>query len=76
MLVLTRKKGESIQIGEDIEITVAAISGDQVRIGINAPKHIEIHRKEVYLDIQRENADASLNIAGLFNLLSNTKKDK
>jgi carbon storage regulator len=76
MLVLTRKKGESIQIGEDIEITVAAINGDQVRIGINAPKHIEIHRKEVYLDIQRENADASLNIAGLFSLLSNTKKDK
>jgi carbon storage regulator len=73
MLVLTRKKGESIQIGEDIEITVAAINGDQVRIGINAPKHIEIHRKEVYLDIQRENTDASLNIAGLFSLLSNTK---
>jgi carbon storage regulator len=74
MLVLTRKKGESIQIGEDIEIIIAAVNGDQVKIGINAPKHIEIHRKEVYLDIQNENAEASTSIAGLFNLLSNSKK--
>jgi carbon storage regulator len=76
MLVLTRKKGESIQIGNDIEITIAAINGDQVKIGINAPKHIEIHRKEVYLDIQKENAEASNNIAEIMGLLSNVKKEK
>jgi carbon storage regulator len=60
MLVLTRKLKESIQIGDDIEITVLAIQGDQVKLGINAPKHVEIHRKEVYLAIQKENSEASL----------------
>jgi carbon storage regulator len=60
MLVLTRKLKEAIQIGDDIEITVLAIHGDQVKLGINAPKHIEIHRKEVYLAIQKENSEASL----------------
>ncbi|GMB09131.1 carbon storage regulator CsrA [Thermolongibacillus altinsuensis] len=60
MLVLTRKLKEVIQIGDDIEITVLAINGDQVKLGINAPKHIEIHRKEVYLAIQKENSEASL----------------
>jgi carbon storage regulator len=60
MLVLTRKLKEAIQIGDDIEITVLAISGDQVKLGINAPKHVEIHRKEIYLAIQKENSEASL----------------
>jgi carbon storage regulator len=60
MLVLTRKLKESIQIGDDIEITVLAISGDQVKLGISAPKHVEIHRKEIYLAIQKENSEASL----------------
>jgi carbon storage regulator len=60
MLVLTRKLKESIQIGDDIEITVLAISGDQVKLGINAPKNVEIHRKEIYLAIQKENSEASL----------------
>jgi carbon storage regulator len=59
MLVLTRKLKEAIQIGDDIEITVLAIQGDQVKLGINAPKHVEIHRKEVYLAIQAENSAAS-----------------
>jgi carbon storage regulator len=59
MLVLTRKLKEAIQIGDDIEITVLAISGDQVKLGINAPKHVEIHRKEIYLAIQKENSEAS-----------------
>ncbi|AJO24000.1 carbon storage regulator CsrA [Weizmannia coagulans] len=75
MLILSRKKGESIQIGDDIEITIAAIHGDQVKIGINAPKHVEIHRKEVYLDIQEENANAAKNIEGLLHLLAQSKKD-
>jgi carbon storage regulator len=60
MLVLTRKLKEAIQIGDDIEITVLAIQGDQVKLGIDAPKHVEIHRKEVYLAIQAENSAASL----------------
>lgn len=58
MLVLTRKKNEHIQIGEDISISILAIEGEQVKIGINAPRHIDIHRKEVYLAIQQENAQA------------------
>ncbi|AJH78447.1 carbon storage regulator CsrA [Heyndrickxia coagulans] len=74
MLILSRKKGESIQIGDDIEITIAAIHGDQVKIGINAPKHVEIHRKEVYLEIQKENANAAKNIEGLLHLLAQSKK--
>ncbi|MBS4223189.1 carbon storage regulator CsrA [Lederbergia citrea] len=75
MLVLTRKKGESIQIGEEIEITITSIKGDQVKIGINAPKNVEIHRKEVWLDIQNENTAASEEVAGLFTILSKAKKD-
>ncbi|HHY74188.1 MAG TPA: carbon storage regulator CsrA [Bacillus bacterium] len=59
MLVLTRKINQSIQIGENVELTILAIDGDQIKIGINAPKHIEIHRKEVYLAIQEENTLAS-----------------
>lgn len=55
MLVLTRKQKEAIQIGDDIEIVVLSIDGDQVKIGIHAPKSIEIHRQEVYLEIQKEN---------------------
>lgn len=69
MLVLTRKTGESIQIGDNIEITVVSVQGDQIKLGISAPKHIDIHRKEVYLSIQNENTEASQGIADLFNLL-------
>jgi carbon storage regulator len=69
MLVLTRKTGESIQIGDDIELTVISVKGDQVKLGINAPKNVDIHRKEVYLSIQDENTEASKGIDNLFNLL-------
>jgi carbon storage regulator len=69
MLVLTRKTGEAIQIGEDIEISVVSVKGDQVKLGINAPKNVEIHRKEIYLNIQEENAEASKGIDNLFNIL-------
>lgn len=74
MLVLTRKKGESIQIGNDIEIKITSIKGDQVKIGINAPKNVEIHRKEVWLDIQNENTAASEEVTDLFTILSKAKK--
>ncbi len=54
MLALSRKINESIMLGNDIEITVLEIKGDQVKIGINAPKSIPIYRKEIYLQIQEE----------------------
>ncbi len=55
MLVLSRKKDQSIVIGDNIEITVVQITGDKVRIGVNAPKEIPVHRREVYDAIHREN---------------------
>ncbi|WP_068673074.1 carbon storage regulator CsrA [Oceanobacillus sp. Castelsardo] len=69
MLVLTRKKNEALQIGDDIEIKVLGIEGDQVKLGIAAPKSVEIHRKEIYLDIKEQNnaaANISLDILKLF----------
>ncbi len=54
MLVLSRQKDESIVIGDDVEITIVDVRGDKVRLGINAPKHISVHRKEIYEAIQRE----------------------
>lgn len=61
MLVLSRKKGESIQIGPDIELTIVQIDGEQVKIGIKAPKQVEIYRKELFEEIQQANT-AALNI--------------
>jgi carbon storage regulator len=58
MLALSRKIGESIIIGNNIEITVNEIKGDQVKLGINAPKTIPIYRKELYLQIQEANREA------------------
>lgn len=59
MLVLTRKKKEMIRIGDEIEISILAIEGDQVKLGIHAPKSIEIHRKEIYDTIQLQNSEAA-----------------
>ncbi|MCI5821433.1 MAG: carbon storage regulator CsrA, partial [Lachnospiraceae bacterium] len=58
MLALTRKKGESLVINNNIEVTVLEIRGDQVKIGISAPKDVPIYRKEVYLQIQEETKEA------------------
>lgn len=58
MLVLSRQKDQTIIIGDDIEITVVAIRGDKVSLGINAPRSIAVHRKEVYDAIKRENRRA------------------
>ena len=60
MLVLSRQRDETIMIGDDVEITVVDIRGDKVRLGINAPRHIQVHRKEVYDAIKRENEQASM----------------
>ena len=59
MLVLSRQRDETIMIGDDIEVTVVDIRGDKVRLGINAPKEISVHRKEVYDAIRRENRAAA-----------------
>ncbi len=59
MLVLSRQRDETIMIGDDIEITVVDIRGDKVRLGINAPRDIMVHRKEVYEAIRRENKAAA-----------------
>lgn len=59
MLVLSRQRDETIMIGDEIEITVVDIRGDKVRLGINAPRTIQVHRKEVYEAIRRENTDAA-----------------
>ena len=64
MLALTRKKGESIVINNNIEISVLEIRGDQIKIGIAAPKDVPIYRKEVYLQIQEETKEA-MNVEGL-----------
>ena len=54
MLVLSRLKDESIMIGDDVEITIVDVRGDKVRLGINAPRSIDVHRKEIYDKIQQE----------------------
>lgn len=59
MLALSRKKGESIVLNNNIELTVLEVKGEQVKIGITAPKSVPIYRKEVYLQIQQENQDAA-----------------
>lgn len=58
MLVLTRKTNQSIMIGDDVEITVLAVSRDKIRLGISAPKDVPVFRKEVYLAIKGESAGA------------------
>ena len=56
MLVLSRQRDESIMIGDEVEITIVDVRGDKVRLGINAPRSISVHRKEIYEAIQREKA--------------------
>jgi carbon storage regulator len=59
MLVLTRKTNQSIMIGDDVEVSVLAVTGDKVRVGISAPRDIPVFRKEVYLSIQAESSQAA-----------------
>jgi carbon storage regulator len=54
MLILTRRKGETLMIGNDIEVTVLGVKGGQVRLGVNAPRTIEVHREEIFERINKE----------------------
>jgi carbon storage regulator len=80
MLVLTRKTGESINIGDDVKISIMEIKGRSVRIGIEAPKSMVIHREEIYQKIQEENRLASesgeLNMQTIGDLLRNIGEKK
>lgn len=57
MLILTRRVGESLMIGDEVNVTVLGIRGNQVRIGVNAPKDVAVHREEIYDRIQKEQTD-------------------
>mgnify|MGYP000352624488 CR=1 FL=1 len=58
MLILTRRTGEGIEIDDDVVVTVLGVKGNQVRIGVNAPRDISVHREEIYDRIKRENGNA------------------
>ncbi|GIP21756.1 carbon storage regulator CsrA [Paenibacillus sp. J22TS3] len=75
MLVLSRKKGESIVIQDNIEITVLGVEGDTVRIGISAPKQVDVFRKEVYLSIKEANRESAGNIRQDLSVLKSLIKD-
>ncbi|ETT49974.1 carbon storage regulator [Paenibacillus sp. FSL R7-269] len=69
MLVLTRKKGESIIIQDNIEITILSVEGDIIKVGIKAPKHVDIFREEVYLSIKEANEESASPTPGNLNAL-------
>lgn len=57
MLILTRRVGETLMIGDEVTVTVLGVKGNQVRIGVNAPKHVAVHREEIYERIKREKSN-------------------
>ena len=62
MLILTRRVGETLMIGDEVTVTVLGVKGNQVRIGVNAPKEVAVHREEIYQRIQREKEDSTGNL--------------
>ena len=59
MLILTRRVNETLMVGDDVRVTVLGINGNQVRLGVNAPRHIPVHRQEIYEKIKMEESSAS-----------------
>lgn len=59
MLILTRRVGETLMVGDEVTVTVLGVKGNQVRIGVNAPKEVAVHREEIYQRIQKEKTDGS-----------------
>lgn len=76
MLVLTRNANQSIMIGHDIVVTVLEIRGDQVRLGIRAPRSVDVHREEVYAALQRANRSAATSTEKTLNALGNLPDSK
>lgn len=74
MLVLSRKKNEAIQIGDNIEIKILAIEGDQIKVGIDAPRSMDVYRKEIYVAIQKENNQAASISLDLVKILTENEK--
>ena len=75
MLVLTRRPGESIVVGEDIVVTVIEIKGGQVRIGIDAPRSVEVYREEIYEQVRQENLSAIANVERIREAVQDRSKD-
>lgn len=74
VLVLTRKRNQSIIIGDEVEVTVLEVRGDQVRLGVNAPRRVSVHRREVYDEIQQANQEAANTRRGLAEVLTFLKR--
>ncbi len=64
MLILTRRVGETLMVGDDVTVTVLGVKGNQVRIGVNAPKEVSVHREEIYMRIQAEKSGQPVEAGG------------